>query len=268
MKKLLAAALLCGVVATAWANDSAITWSGINLSAVDSTPDDGIGASFQVLGGTVTATYAVGDSDPNHATTTSFTFSGWPASTLTLSSSFADGSSAMFSFGPDSISVFGSGTFIAKLTVDFDVAVTAGTQLVLDSFLERSMHGVFDAALEPDQFGPAQAYQRAAFAVQGGIYEPAGTSLYGNGIVAGGGCCGGAWNEQSNGVDISVDYARQIQLPGGFFPTSHDSVARLSFLADSRGTAPISPIPEPGTYALMLAGLATVAFMAKRRHLA
>lgn len=51
----------------------------------------------------------------------------------------------------------------------------------------------------------------------------------------------------------------------GTFNFSHTASVTYNYLAASVPTPPVAPIPEPETYAMMLAGLGALGFMARRR---
>lgn len=83
------------------------------------------------------------------------------------------------------------------------------------------------------------------------------------------------------GTDARLAHLRHVGAPGEPAPRSPDCANNSSNLemcgyslpdpdTQARGTlmsfAPLAPIPEPSTYALMLAGLAAVGYVARRRR--
>ena len=138
--KFIAAVVLAAGATSAGAGTSDVRFSGITVSVVDTTPDDGIDPTFSILGGTLTTKIGTGAfGTAYNVDSASYSFTGWPAAFSTTSQT--GDAFASISVGPNFLDVKGdaglTGSFVATLGLSFDVSVSAGGMVVITSDVDK-----------------------------------------------------------------------------------------------------------------------------------
>lgn len=160
---------------------------------------------------------------------------------------------------------------------------TSGNTQALNSTYTFSQLGITSASQIGIVFNAAEPGNDAAVNLASlvlSIYNPAGTSVFSSGTVS---CPSNPTCSLTNlftgtgnsGFLFALDAAQALQAQPFVIGTNRLALAatvlnatggqETFFVTNLGGTPPVTPIPEPQTYALMLAGLGVVGFMARRR---
>ena len=251
MKRLIAALACAMASAGAWAGSFDVSFHDLVFSA-ERSPGDFGGQDplwFNVLGGTFTAhigTSAVVGQPLTYIDTT-FDFTGWPFPQSSFST-FAGTASVSWEIGPDYLRATGdsgaSGAFDVDISVRVNFEVAQNTRVFVSGVADRTTA----AAPNYPQDG-----------------DPVGIELFG---FAGLGSNVGSILE---GAPISLDGTGSLGRSSSVAFGPSRVGTQMSMGVDIFGSPPrfpTPPIPEPSTYALMLAGLAAVGFTARRRRAA
>lgn len=262
---LLSAASACPV----FAGDSYAGVSGLKFSVVDMNSSDGIDAGYTILGGTLTAQIKTAASDGGAVKikTKTVSFDSWPDTRKMLGNSRSGGAEASYFFGSDSFEVEGSsgstGSFLAGLSLSLNIVVTPYTQLMVSGNLTQSMTG----SRMPEEEEHTQAATDLSLSLGGGF------SYFGDGIAFRKHLTGEfayvplGWADASTADTWSFSQAQAFSLSHDAPISAFERVRTVEWTLGALGNAspPVSPVPEPATVALMLAGLAVVGLAARRR---
>jgi hypothetical protein len=253
----------------AFAGNSYSGVSGLSFTAIDMNPGDGIDAAYTILGGTLTAQVGTGagGSGPLNTSTTSFSFDSWPTGTQ-FGGTLGNGAQASYYVGPDSVAVWGTsgstGSFIAGLTLSLNIEVTPYTQLIVSGNIVQGMTGT-RIAEEQDH---TQAATDLALNLGGGFPYFGDGGPYKNYVTGNYANVPGSWMDASTADTWLVSQSRSFSIPHDGGISAFERVRLVGLTVGALGNAaPVTAVPEPSTYALMLAGLAVVGMAARRRTL-
>ena len=258
--------------------DPSESYSGFNnirFGITDVNPNDGIGASFQVVASRVTTQLGTGlaGAPPTPAdSTTTMSFNGAPG--IATGSLTGDGAFAAYSIGPDSIMSWGNsgaaGSFYSTVSISFDILMSPGAQLTISGDLVRGMFA--DRNTTGVELDPAG---RRLAAVDSSMVYSFGSPAFGDGgpFMKYGlypdfqfGSFGPLGSDASTADRWAVEQAFSFSIPG-YSTGNNGGIRTVAFTVGALGSAYIAPaIPEPSTYALMCAGLAAIGYFAKRRR--
>lgn len=228
--------------------------------------------NVQFVGGTLKAQLAVGGisapSDSVSNTTTNFTT--WPTD-LSMSIS-GHGASAGVSLGPSFLDVWGDSGLYGAYSAQVGLALNFITAPIADDVPFAQTLSVMTTAFAQigAYFDPTGIIQGAlgvtGYGVTGGL--PTLLELWGPYKFVGGDAPGWLNWDMTTTAD---GYQYVFNTTGVGWITarfSRDGHGTVEFTTTMYGRGPgevVTPVPEPGTYAMMLVGLAAVGFIAKRR---
>jgi hypothetical protein len=226
MKTAFLAATFAATVAAVPAQASVLTQWNFNASNL--TPSLGVGTASS-LGTTSSFSSGVGSSDPAASPDQAWSSTGYPA----------------------------QGTGDKTEGVQFLVS-TLGMKDVVFTFDNRNS-GTASRFMQVQYTIDGSSYADAV----GGLFETTVDGVFVNGRTVSFTGVGGVDNNASFGVRIVTTFA-----PGssGYLATGTGSYGTAGTIRYDMVSFYAAPIPEPGTYALLLAGLAAIGFVARRRQ--
>lgn len=265
MKRLIAAAAAAVACTYASASNTDISFDNISFSFASGLTNVHL----------VSTTVSAGLTASGNSTSSTASFAGWPVEySLGIS---GGGATAGVTISNGSIDLFGSsgltGSYAAGLEVVWDFAADPIPDDVPSPRYERAITMNMDMGIQvgvylDNEYGWQTMINHIWLGDDNGsAAEPGGgpfRMLYGDGS--------GSFQSYDRSVtDQGLQFTTHSDgyvYNGYFFKDGH---ARISMSIETIGRAPIdpvSPIPEPSTYALMFAGLAAVGFTARRRRAA
>ena len=204
------------------------------------------------------------------------------ATALLLSAATSQAITVVYTFNSTAVSAFGSAPFgtvsltesgsnidvEVKLRSDMNFVTTGGHTLFAFNAANTAVTDIINISDATPRAG-----EYAAFKTGSGGYDavnpPFGTFLYGIECVL---CKNGAGDKQAGPLRFTVKDAALIdfanQSDGGiaaYFSADVITGVNTGAVGATGQGVPVTPVPEPETYALMLAGLGVMGFIARRR---